>query len=102
MFNYKTRISKGREKMNHEERVLLSKELSDEVVKAHHNVILSGVYGSTIRGADTEWSDLDMVFVVGSQSKSQGKSFIYKDTVVNYKLIDVEDLEKILTAPTMD
>ncbi len=100
MDSYRTQISKGREKMNHEERESFSRVLSDKVVKAHRNVILSGIYGSTVRGTDTKWSDLDMLFVV--EGKNQEKSFVYKDTVVNYKMISVEELEKILTIPTMD
>ena len=87
--------------MNHEERKLFSKKLSDKIIRTHPDVILSCVYGSTAKITDTEWSDLDMIFIVENENKVQGKSFIYKDIVINYQMVNEGELEKTLTIPTM-
>jgi len=43
----------------------LAQDLCARMVATHPgDVTLGGVYGSTARGTDTRWSDLEMLFVV--------------------------------------
>jgi predicted nucleotidyltransferase len=89
--------------MDHDERVFLAEHVSDKMVKIHGNdVILSGVYGSTARGEDVEWSDIDMFFLVSNESSIKGKDFLHKGIVIGIRVLKLEELERILTLPTVD
>ena len=89
--------------MDHVERISLAKNVSDKFFENHgKDVILSGIYGSTARGEDVEWSDLDILFIVNNDNKIEEKSFLYKGTVVGLRILKMEDLETVLTTPTVD
>lgn len=89
--------------MDHVERISLAKSVSDKFFENHgKDVILSGIYGSTARGEDVEWSDLDILFIVNNDCKIEERSFLYKGTVVGLRILKMEDLETILTTPTVD
>ena len=87
--------------MEHEERIQLARDLCARIVARHPGaILLGGVYGSTAQGTDTQWSDLEMLFVVGDGSKVQGKHFIYRDIAVGYQVIEQRKLEDLLTNPS--
>ena len=88
--------------MEHEERIQLARDLCARIVARHPGaILLGGVYGSTAQGTDTQWSDLEMLFVVGDGSKVQGKHFIYRDIAVGYQVIEQGNLERLLTNPSL-
>jgi len=87
--------------MESAERFQLAQDLCARLVAAYPGeVILGGLYGSTARGADTAWSDLEMLFVVQDGSKAAGKHLIYRDIAVGYQVFEQSKLEHLLGNPT--
>lgn len=64
-------------------------------------ILLGGVYGSTARGTDTPWSDLELLFVAEDGSGLQTRELLYKGTAVGLYVIQQGELEKHLTEPTL-
>jgi hypothetical protein len=86
--------------MKHEERMCLAEHISERIVDEHpSDTIISGVYGSTGQGTDTQWSDLEMLFIVRSGSTIQGAQFLYRGTVVWLVVIEQDALEHQLITP---
>ena len=80
----------------------LSQDLCSRMVDKHPgDIILGGVYGSTARGTDTHWSDLEMLFVVRDGSEGEGKEFLYRGTAIEYQVIEQQKLEELLTNPSL-
>jgi len=81
--------------LNHRERVNLAHKLSELLLKKYRDeILLGGIYGSTAKGTDTEYSDLEMFFIVKNQCKAKDFSFAYERMPVNVciqKLADVEN-----------
>ncbi len=84
--------------MDHHERYQLALDLTARMAAAHP-VILGGLYGSTARGTDTPWSDLELWFVVEDDCPAQGKHFVYRDISVGYQVYRERELLAILTQP---
>jgi hypothetical protein len=88
--------------MQHEERMHLAIYISKYIVSEHSSdIILSGVYGSTGRGTDTQWSDLEMLFVVRSGSSVGSAQFLYRGTTVVLVVIEQDALEHQLITPDL-
>jgi hypothetical protein len=88
--------------MEHEERIQLAQNLCARMVDKHAgDIILGGVYGSTAQGTDTQWSDLEMLFVVRDGSKVEGKEFLYRGTAIGYQVIEQGKFEELLTNPSL-
>lgn len=89
--------------MDHEERISLAQTVCDRFVGQYtDDVIIGGVYGSAAKGSDTEWSDLEMLFVVQDGCKAQGQQFLYRDITVNYSVLKRSKLENILNHPYLE
>ena len=89
--------------MDHNERMTLAQTVCDRFVdKYKKNVIIGGVFGSTARGTDTEWSDLEMLFIVKDKCKAEYEQFLYKDIFVDYHVIRQKKLDKILQNPGLE
>jgi kanamycin nucleotidyltransferase len=71
------------------------------VARYSREVIVGGVYGSVARGTDTQWSDLELFFVVQNRSKIKGMHFIFRDIAVGYRVMERRALEEILTQPSL-
>jgi len=80
--------------LKHKERVNIANNLTDRILKRFRDdILLGGIYGSTAKNTDVEYSDLEMLFVVKNDSKAQSFSFAYKGmpiAVTVQKLVDVE------------
>jgi kanamycin nucleotidyltransferase len=88
--------------MNHEERWQVAQEICGRLVDRYGDQIrIGGVYGSTARGTDTPWSDLEMLFVVDDGSDLQGQHLFFQGTAVGYRVYRQGELEAILTEPTL-
>ncbi len=85
--------------LTHQERTQLAYDLSDRMVAAYP-IVLAGVYGSTARGTDTPWSDLEMWFVVQDDCSAQGQHFLYRGISAGYRVYRKRDLEDILSRPS--
>ncbi|MGB3479375.1 MAG: hypothetical protein WBB67_09460 [bacterium] len=89
--------------MDHEERMSLAQTVCDRFVdKYRDNVIIGGVYGSAAKDSDTEWSDLEMLFVVQDKCKAQAQQFLYRGIAVNYSVLKRGKLENILNHPCLE
>jgi kanamycin nucleotidyltransferase len=89
--------------MDHEERMTLAQTVCDRFVGQYtDDVIVGGVYGSAAKGSDTDWSDLEMLFVVKDGCKAQGKQFLYCGIAVSYGVLKRRQLEKILKHPCLE
>jgi hypothetical protein len=64
------------------------------------DLLLGGVYGSTARGTDTQWSDLELWFVVQDGCPAHGQQFLFQGSPVGYRIYQQSDLEAILTHPS--
>jgi kanamycin nucleotidyltransferase len=64
-------------------------------------MVLAGVYGSTARGTDTPWSDLELLVIVLSESKLASKTFLYRGTAVSLNVLAEPELEAVLTGPSL-
>jgi predicted nucleotidyltransferase len=86
--------------VKHEERMRLATHTSERIIDEHgSDIIISGVYGSTAHGADTPWSDLEVLFVVPSGSTVESTQFLYRGIVVALVVIAQEELENQLITP---
>jgi len=84
--------------MNHEERVQTANKLTKMMLKkCGDDILLGGIFGSTARGTDTEFSDLEMLFVVRDESKAKSFDFAYKDMPVTVVVQKVSDVQKDIT-----
>jgi len=84
--------------MNHEERVQLANKLSELMMTKYGNhILLGGIFGSTAKGTDTEYSDLEMFFVVRDESKAKSFDFVYKHMPVTVIVEKVSEVEKDIT-----
>jgi hypothetical protein len=84
--------------MNHSERYQLALDLCAQMA-ARYPVLIGGIYGSTARGTDTEWSDLEMWFVVKEGCEAKEQHLIFRDTAVGYRVYRESELIEILTNP---
>lgn len=88
--------------MRHEERWRLAEDLCTRMARTYpDDLIIGGVYGSTARATDTEWSDLELQFVVRTGSPARTRHFIYRGIAVLLEVTDQGTLEEILTAPSL-
>ncbi len=64
------------------------------------DVVVAGIYGSAASGADTPWSDLDLLFVTRAGSTFRTTHIIYHGTAVELHVIEQSTLEELLVAPS--
>src|SRR5687768_16721190 len=88
--------------MKHEERWQVAVELSEQMARTYpEELLLGGVYGSTARGSDTEWSDLEMLFVVEDRCEAKGKHVLFRGITLGYRVYRRSELESILRHPSL-
>lgn len=86
--------------MDHAERSKLARALTARLVAEHGDaILLGGVYGSAARGDDTEWSDLDLLYVVRDGAPLRGRTFLFQGAPVVLNVIGRGELEGELRAP---
>jgi hypothetical protein len=84
----------------HDERVNLASALAERAARqAGERFVLAGLFGSTARGLDTPWFDLDMVIFLRGSQGAKGRHFLRLGVAVGYCVEEVEPLEEILTHP---
>ncbi len=81
----------------------LARDLCTRLAATYRDgIVVGGVYGSTARGTDTAWSDLELVIVVRDGSPVEGKRFIYRGISVHYRAIEQRKLEELLGNPSLE
>jgi hypothetical protein len=89
--------------VNRAERWQLAQDLCDRMVARYPGeILIGGVYGSAARGADTVWSDLEMLFVVQDGSQAKGQHLLYHGIAVGYEAIQQRELETSVSTPSLD
>jgi kanamycin nucleotidyltransferase len=89
--------------MNHEERINLAEEITELFLKKQgEDVLLGGIYGSTAKGTDTEYSDLEMFFIVRDESNSKTFNFAFKGTPVYVEVTKISEVERDITEVDID
>ena len=89
--------------LNPADRMELAQTLCARMVAAHPgDIILGGVYGSTARGTDTPWSDLELTFVGRDDSGLAGQHLLYRGTAVGYAVYEQSKLEETLANPGLE
>ncbi|UCH32595.1 MAG: hypothetical protein JSV05_04250, partial [Candidatus Bathyarchaeota archaeon] len=92
-----------REIMNHEERVSLARKITGLFLKKYgEDILLGGIYGSTAKGTDTEYSDLEMFFIVRNASTAKTVEFAFKGTPVHVEVRKVSKVERDITEVELD
>ncbi|MDH5753757.1 MAG: hypothetical protein OEY95_00900 [Candidatus Bathyarchaeota archaeon] len=96
-------IVSGGKFLNHEERVNLASKLTELLLKRYRDeILLGGIYGSTAKGTDTEYSDLEMFFIVKNESKAKSFSFAYESMPVNVCVRKLAEVEKDINEIELD
>ncbi|MBX0326689.1 nucleotidyltransferase domain-containing protein [Oscillochloris sp. ZM17-4] len=86
--------------MDHPTRVQLARDIAARLAAAYgERIVVGGVYGSTARGDDTEWSDLDLLVVTQGAGGPAGRSFLFQGIAVGVSVLDRAELERTLTSP---
>ena len=89
--------------MNHEQRIQLANRITERLLEKYKNeILLGGIYGSTARGTDIEYSDLEMFFVVENGSKAKSFRFAYESIPIDVEVKKVADAEKTITQIELD
>lgn len=92
------RQAAGRPVLTHEERIQAARALCDRLAARHPGgIVVAGVYGSTARGDDTLWSDLELLLVVRDGTPLKSRHFGYRDTSLALVSIEQSKLERALT-----
>ncbi len=84
--------------MNQTKNFQLALDLATKMA-ATYPVIIGGVYGSTARGEDTPFSDLEMWFVVEDGCPAQGQALLVQGNAVGYEVFREGELIELLTHP---
>ncbi len=62
-------------------------------------LLLAGLYGSTLRGEVTEWSDLDLLVVLRDAAGPPSRSFVLQGLTLDLLIVPLERLEADLREP---
>ena len=89
--------------MNHEERVDLASNITSKfLTKYREDTLLGGIYGSTAKGTDIEFSDLEMFFMVKDDSAAKTFEFAFKGTPVHVEVRKLSKVERDITEIDID
>ena len=87
--------------MDPTDRYQLAQDLCRHMAEHYpQELLVGGVYGSTARGTDTSWSDLELWFVVQDGCPARGQHLIFQGTAAGYRVYERSALEAILTHPS--
>jgi kanamycin nucleotidyltransferase len=92
--------TEGGDHLTHEERYKLALEISRKVSREiDENLICFSLYGSTSRGTDTHWSDLEMLMI--TREEVPRKSFLKGTVPITVNSITEAKLRLILEEPDL-
>lgn len=89
--------------MDHDRRIRLADEITD-IIKEKYGVevLLGGVYGSVAMGTDTEFSDLEMLFIVNDDSNAKTVKFAYERMPVEVNVLRRGEVERDIRGVSLD
>lgn len=77
--------------MDHATRLALAQRVTDFVLRRHSNVLAVALHGSTAKGKDREWSDLEMLTITRGKPDVRGYGTVHEGVVVEIALVSEED-----------
>jgi len=81
--------------MDHRRRVQLADEITGMLLRKYRSeILLGGMYGSTARGTDTEYSDLEMMFIVENGTKARSVNFTFEGIPVEVNVKRFSEIEE--------
>lgn len=88
--------------MMQNQRLELAQAICSQMLRTYGDqILIGGVYGSTATDSNTPWSDLEMWFVVQDSCEARGKHLLFQDIPVGYRVYKRNDLEHIITHPSV-
>ncbi|WP_018133314.1 kanamycin nucleotidyltransferase C-terminal domain-containing protein [Effusibacillus pohliae] len=88
--------------MQHGDRIKVVRGIHIRVQHAYKNSILfGGVYGSTAIGRDTEFSDIEMMYVVKEGGPQADKTFLYRGIPIEVNLLPIARIHRRLAEPDL-
>lgn len=85
--------------LTREERLELARSLCERLGERYpDSVLVAGVYGSTARGTDTPWSDLELL-VVAEDGGLESRQLVYRGTAAALVVVRRDKLERALAEP---
>lgn len=69
--------------------------------KYKESILFGGIYGSTATGRDTEYSDIEMMYVLKEGFSSFTKAFLYRGLPIEVNLIRVDDIREWIERPSL-
>lgn len=84
--------------MQHGNRIKVVRGIHIRVQKHYkHSMLFGGIYGSTAIGRDTEFSDIEMMYVLQPGISSKTTTFLYHGIPIEVNLVSYDDLEQSLS-----
>lgn len=81
--------------MEHKERMAITNEIAKKIVAKHkRNIVAIALFGSTARGEDKKYSDIEITVYTKGKIKLQTKDYLFKDIMVAIDVLDLKDVEK--------
>lgn len=88
--------------MEHGDRIKVVRGIHIRTQNKYKNQILfGGVYGSTALGRDTEFSDIEMMYVMKGDQPSETKTFLYRGLPIEINLISLEEVNQQIETLTI-
>jgi hypothetical protein len=89
--------------LDHEGRVRLANDLTNMLLEKYgKEILLGGIYGSTSRGTDVEYSDLELLFIVKNDCKAATFNFAFKSMPVEVCVQKMVEVEKEIKTIALD
>lgn len=84
-------------------RIKLAREIAERMAARHGAALrVAGLYGSTVRGDASEWSDLNLLFVYQPGSAPASRRLLMQGIVVELRMVGEDQLEAELSGPGAD
>jgi len=86
---------KKSEGVSHEERLMIAGQIKDMIVEKYgEQAKMIALCGSTVRGEDTQFSDMEMMVILKGQQKAKDVSFLYGENYMHVEMLSEDDLMK--------
>ncbi|MFC4769009.1 hypothetical protein [Effusibacillus consociatus] len=88
--------------MQHGNRIKVVRGIHIRVQKEYKNSMLfGGIYGSTAIGRDTEFSDIEMMYVLQPGTAERAKTFLYQGVPIEINFVPLDQAERRLEELTL-
>lgn len=83
--------------MDHEERIQIAEHLTKKVLQRYKkHILVGGLCGSTARGEDHDYSDIEILFITQNNANLKSREFLLGDINIALAFERLQDVEKRL------